>query len=91
MVVAQIQKIEKCLKSWNWPASIIKNLHNKKIKEFTVKIYHLCSGIRGWTESERDKMYDDHKKYKKLSLKLTDKDGTIIIEELLQLVKQRII
>ena len=39
-------KIEKCLKSWSRPAPIIKNLHNKKIKEFTVKIYRLCSEVR---------------------------------------------
>tara|TARA_B110001452_G_C15095097_1_gene381902 strand:+ start:178 stop:795 length:618 start_codon:yes stop_codon:yes gene_type:complete len=56
-----------------------------------VKIYRLCSGVRGWTEIERDKMYDDYMKNKKLSLKLTDKEGTILIKEQLQFVKQRII
>ena len=61
-------KIEKCLKSWNLPPTIITNLNNKEIKGYKVKIYRLCSGVRGWTENERDKMYDDHKKNEKLSV-----------------------
>ena len=84
-------KIYKCFKPWNKVPPIIKNLHNKRIKEYTVKIYRLCSGVRGWTEIERDKMYDDYMKNKKLSLKLSDKEGTILIKEQLQFVKQRII
>ena len=36
-------------------------------------------------------MYDDHKKNKKLSFKLTDKEETILIKEQLQFIKQRII
>ena len=39
-------------------------MYNKEIKEYKVKIYRLCSGVRGLTENERDKMYDDHKKIK---------------------------
>tara|TARA_B100000767_G_scaffold255059_1_gene260954 strand:+ start:243 stop:413 length:171 start_codon:yes stop_codon:yes gene_type:complete len=56
-----------------------------------VKIYRLCSGVIGLTEIERDKMYDDYMKNKKLSLKPTDKEGTILIKEQLQFVKKRII
>ena len=40
-------KMEKCLKSWNKVPPIIRNLHNKRIKEYTVKIYRFCSGVRG--------------------------------------------
>ena len=79
------------MKSWNRPVPIVKNLHDKKIKEFTVKIYRLCLEVRGWIENEKDKMYNDHKKSKKLSFKLTDKEETILIKEQLQFIKQRII
>ena len=84
-------KMEKCLKSWNKVPPIIRNLHNKRIKEYTVKIYRFCSGVRGWTETERDKMYDDHKKNKKLSVGLKDNEGSILINEQLQFVRQKII
>ena len=84
-------KMEKCLKSWNLPPLIITNLHNKEIKGYKVKIYRLCSGVRGWTENERDQMYDDHKKNKKLSVGLKDKEGSILINEQLQFVRQKII
>jgi len=84
-------KMEKCLKSWNKVPLIIRNLHNKRIKEYTVKIYRFCSGVRGWTEIERDKMYDDYMKNKKLSLELKDKEGSTLINEQLQFVRQKII
>ena len=84
-------KMEKCLKSWNLPPPIITNLNNKEIKGYKVKIYRLCSGVRGWTEIERDKMYDDYMKNKKLSLELKDKEGSTLINEQLQFVRQKII
>ena len=79
--------MEKCLKSWNLPPSIITNLHNKEIKGYKVKIYRLCSGVRGWAENVRDKMNDDHKKNKKLSVGLKDKEGPTLINEQLQFVR----
>jgi len=33
-------------KKWNQVPPIIFNLHDKKIKDFKVKIYHLYSGVR---------------------------------------------
>ena len=36
-------------------------------------------------------MYDDHKKNKKLSFALTDKEGSKLINEQLQFVRQKII
>ena len=79
--------MEKCLKSWNLPPSIITNLHNKEIKGYKVKIYRLCSGVRGWAKNVRDKMNDDHKKSKKLSVGLKDKEGPTLINEQLQFVR----
>ncbi len=50
-----------CKKKWNQVPPIILNLHDKKIKDFKVKIYHLCSGVRGWTENHWRKMDDIYK------------------------------
>ena len=66
------QKLDKCLSKWNLVPQIIRNLHNKKINDYEVKIYRLCSGVRGWSQSEQDKMWKHHKKTGNLSLKDSD-------------------
>ena len=41
------QKIDKCLSSWAKVPPVIRDLHNMKIKSHVIKIYRLCSGVRG--------------------------------------------
>ena len=53
--------LDKCNKKWNKVPPIILNLHDKNIKDFKVKIYRLCSGVRGWTENHWRKMDDIYK------------------------------
>ena len=53
--------LDKCNKKWNKVPPIILNLHDKKIKNHKVKVYHLCSGVRGWTENHWRKMDDIYK------------------------------
>ncbi len=55
------QTLDKCNKKWNKVPPVILNLHDKKIKDLKVKIYHLCSGVRGWTENHWRKMDDIYK------------------------------
>ena len=55
------QTLDKCNKKWNKVPPIILNLHDKKIKDHKVKVYHLCSGVRGWTENHWRKMDDIYK------------------------------
>ena len=64
------QKLDKCLSKWNLVPQVIRNLHNKKINNYEVKIYRLCSGVRGWTQSEQDKMWKHHEKTGNLNLAL---------------------
>ena len=85
------QKIDKCLSPWNKVPSVLLNLHNKKIKNYHIKIYRLCSGVKGWSKKEQDKMWKAHKKSGTLDLKLTDKDGTPLIKKQKQNQKLRII
>ena len=56
------QKIDKCLGPSNKVPPVIRNLHDKKIKYFNVKIYRLCSGVKGWSKKEQTKMWKAHEK-----------------------------
>ena len=60
------QTLDKCNKKWNKVPPIILNLHDKKIKDLKVKVYHLCSGVRGWTENHWRKMDDIYKNVSKI-------------------------
>ena len=83
------QKLDKCLSKWNLVPQVIRNLHNKKINNFEVKIYRLCSGVRGWSKSEQDKMRKHHEKTGKLSLK--DSKGEFLITKQKQNQKLKVI
>jgi hypothetical protein len=85
------QKIDKCLKGWAKSPSAILNLHDQKIKNFEVKVYRLCSGVRGCKQAEQGKMWKVHEKSGKLDLKLTDEEGAPLIQKQKQLRKQKII
>ncbi len=85
------QKIDKCLGPSNKVPPVIRNLHDKKIKNFNVKIYRLCSGVKGWSKKEQTKMWKAHKKSGLLDLKLADKEGTLLIEKQKQNRKTKII
>ena len=60
------QKIDKCLSSWAKVPPVIRDLHNMKIKSYVIKLYRLCSGVRGWTNDEQDRMWRAHNKLGKL-------------------------
>ena len=62
------QTLDKCLKKWNLVAPVIRNLHDKKINDYKVKIYRLCTGVRGWSKTDQDKMWKSTPK-KRLTLK----------------------
>ena len=56
-------KIDKCKKKpkfgYEWEGAVIPavlNLHNKKINGLTIKIYRLCSGVRGMSGSDQEKI-----------------------------------
>ena len=83
------QKLDKCLSKWNLVPQVIRNLHNKKINNYEVKIYRLCSGVRGWSQSEQDKMWKYHEKTGNLSLK--DNDGKALMNKQKQNQKLKVI
>ena len=83
------QKLDKCLSKWNLVPQVIRNLHNKKINNYEIRIYRLCSGVRGWSQSEQDKMWKHHEKTGNLSLK--DNTGEFLISKQKQNQKLKII
>ena len=83
--------IDKCSEPWNKPPPVIRQLHDQKIKKFQIKIYHLCSGVRGWTEKERSKMWEAHQKSGKLSSDVTDKKNVPLMQKRKQVLKQKVI
>ena len=68
MVEMGEQTLDKCLKKWNLVPPVIRNLHDEKINDYQVKIYRLCTGVRGWSKTEQDKMWKSTSK-KRLTLK----------------------
>ena len=46
------QSLDKYLKKWNLEAPVIRNLHYKKINSYQIRIYRLCTGVRGWSKSQ---------------------------------------
>ena len=85
------QVTDKCTKPWNSVAQVIRDLHNKKIKNFNIKIYRLCTGAKGWSKTEQTKMWKAHEKSGKLSIELKDKDGTPLINKQKQNQRRRVI
>ena len=72
------QSLDKCLKKWNLVAPVIRNLHNKKINNYQIRVYRLCSGVRGWSKSQQDRMWKSTKE-KRFTLK--DNLGELLINK----------
>ena len=85
------QTIDKCAEPWNNVAKVIRDLHNKKIKNFNIKIYRFCTGAKGWSKKEQTKMWKAHEKSGKLDIELKDKKGTPLINKQKQNQRRRVI
>ena len=85
------QVTDKCTDPTNNVPRVIRYLHNKKIKNFNIKIYRLCTGAKGWSKKEQTKMWKAHKKSGKLAIELKDKDGTPLINKQKQNQRRRVI
>ena len=88
------QKINSCKRAWNKIPPPIYQLDGTKIKDFTIKTYQLCSGVRGWTKKEEDlfwKVYDDNNQDVSKVLELKDKNGVFLIDKSLMTKKRKVI
>ena len=82
------QKLDKCLKKWNLVAPVIRNLHIKKINNYQIRIYRLCTGVRGWSQAEQDRMWKSTTK-KRLTLK--DSNGELLFLKVKDSLRLKII
>ena len=78
------QKVNGCKNIWGKIPPAIYQLDGTKIKDLTIKTYQLCSGVRGWTQSEEDKfweIYDKNNQDVNSVLNLKDKNGILLIDK----------
>ena len=85
------QKSDKCTDPSNKVARVIKDLHDKKIKNLKVYVYRLCTGAKGWSKKEQTKMWKAHEKSGKLAIELKDKTGISLINKQKQNQRRRVI
>jgi hypothetical protein len=85
------QVYDECTAPWNNVAKVIRNLHNKKINNFSIKIFRLCTGVKGWSQKEQNKMWKTHEKSGKLAIELKDKNGITLISKQKQNKRRRAI
>ena len=78
------QKVNGCKNIWGKIPPAIYQLDGTKIKGLTLKTYQLCSGVRGWTQSEEDKfweIYDKNNQDVNSVLNLKDKNGILLMDK----------
>ena len=88
------QTIDNCKAGWEKLPPSIYRLDGTKIKDFTIKTYRLCSGVRGWTKEEEDlfwKVYDDNNQDVSKVLELKDKNGVFLIDKSDMATKRKVI
>ena len=85
-------KIDYCNKGAMNVPEIIRNLHNKKINDLTIKIYRLCSGVRGLKELDWDKVHNLEKVEGNANgfIEMSDHEGIQIYDKLQQTNKRKI-
>jgi hypothetical protein len=75
---------EKCTRKWNKVPPAIYQLDGVSINSFTVRIYHLCYGVRGWSQFDEDRFWDTYDKNKQdinSVLNLKDKKGVLLVDK----------
>ena len=85
---------DKCQKKWRKVPPVIYELDGIKINDFTVKVYKLCFGVRGWSQSEEDKfwdVYDNNNQDVDSVLKLKDKNGIFLIDKTEVFTKKKVL
>ena len=88
------RKINGCNRIWGKIPPVIYQLDGTQIKDLTIKTYQLCSGVKGWTQTESDKFweaYDKNNQDVNSVLSLKDKNGILLIDKNKDFQKQKIL
>ena len=78
------RKLNGCNRPWSKIPPAIYQLDGTQIKDLTIKTYQLCSGVKGWTQSEEDKLweiYDKNNQDVNSVLNLKDKNGILLMDK----------
>ena len=77
--------------SMNVP-EVIRNLHNKKINDLTIKIYRMCAGVRGLKEYDWVRVHDLWRQEENVNgfIEMSDFDGIKMYDKLKQMSKKKI-
>ena len=78
------QKLNGCNRRWSKIPPAIYKLDGTQIKDLTIKTFQLCSGVKGWTQSEEDKLweiYDKNNQDVNSVLNLKDKNGILLMNK----------
>ena len=76
--------LQKCKKSWWRIPPTVYQLDGVKIKDFTIKTYQLCKGVRGFSQKDGDLFWDTYDKNNQevnSVLDLKDENGLLLINK----------
>ena len=86
------KRIERCKKGTNEP-EVIANLHNKEINGLKIKIYRMCSGVRGLNQPQMDRAWNliDKEGNQNGLLEIVDYDGMRLFDKIKQHLRRQIV
>ena len=88
------RKLQKCKQSWWQIPPTVYQLDGIKIKDFTIKTYQLCKGVRGFSQKDGDLFWDTYDKNNQdinSVLGLKDKNGQLLIQKWEGPMQERVI
>jgi hypothetical protein len=87
------KKVERCNKGAADVPEFVRNLHNKKINGLTIKIYRMCSGVRGLNDPQMDRAHNMIEQDGNTTglLEIVDYDGIRLFDKVKQHLRRKIL
>ena len=87
------KKVERCNKGAADVPEFIRNLHNKEVNGLKIKIYRMCSGVRGLNDPQMDRAHNMIEKDGNTNglLEIVDYDGMRLFDKVKQHLRRQIV
>ena len=87
------KKVERCNKGASDVPEFVRNLHNKKVNDLTIKIYRMCSGVRGLNDPQMDRAHNMIVQDENTNglLEVIDYDGMRLFDKVKQNLRRQIV
>ncbi len=87
------KKTERCSKKATNEPEVIRNLHNKEISGLKIKIYLMCSGVRGLNDPQMDRAWNllEQEGNPNGLLEIVDYDGMRLFDKVKQHLRRQIV